>query len=174
MRKSSNTFLKIIYFTLFCLIILKNESRAQYYVSLMPAFYTNAGNTGERLTFDVEFGKQWEVFSLGIDIGKTNLSPQKGIDTTWYTELRSNLNVFQQGRFTNTLTLGAGYVFNAHQNILIETSTGVEYSINKNYHFNIFFGTYFFSGTTSASNNNFFGMSLMYFFHKKDKKEHTN
>jgi len=143
------------------------SSHAQYYVSIMPAFYTSAGSTGDRFTCDVEFGKQWEVFSLGLDVGKINMTKQVGTDTTWYTEVRSNLNVFQTGKFTNTLTLGLGYVFNASQNMMVEATTGVEYSINKKYHYNIFFGTYYFSGRRAASNNNFFGMSLVRFFEKK-------
>lgn len=148
-------------------LMMSFSSRAQYYVSVMPAFYTSAGTTGERFTWDVEFGKQWEVFSLGIDVGKTNMTRSSGRDTTWYTELRSNLNVFQNGKFTNTLTLGLGYVFNAKQNMMVEATTGVEYSINEKYHYNIFFGTYYFSGRRAASNNNFFGMSVVRFFRKK-------
>ena len=151
------------------IISLTKNSHAQYYTSIMPAFYTNAGNNGDRFTFAAEFGKQWDVFSVGLDIGKTNMNTQHAVDTTWYSEVRTNLNVFQQNKFTNTLTLGLGYVFNAQQNIMIETTTGVEYTVNKDLHMNIFFGTYYFSGKNSASNNNFFGMSVVRFFNKSKK-----
>jgi hypothetical protein len=164
-------------FTLLTLTALTffSNSKAQYYVSLMPAFYTSAGNTGERLTMDIEVGKQWDVLSLGLDLGKTNFTKQIGKDTTNYAELRSNLNVFQQGKFTNTITIGCGYVFNASQNIMIETTTGIEYSFSHEYHMNLFFGTYYFSGKNSASNNSFFGMSLVRFFlNKKPKKNITS
>ena len=153
-----------------CFFTLLISVKAQYYTSIMPAFYTNAGDNGDRFTFAAEFGKQWDVFSVGLDIGKTNMNTQHAKDTTWYSEIRTNLNVFQQNKFTNTLTMGLGYVFNAHQNIMIETTTGVEYSVNNDFHLNIFFGTYFFSGKNSASNNNFFGMSAVRFFHKKKHK----
>jgi len=143
-------------------------SKAQYYASLMPAFYTNAGNTGERITMDVEFGKQWDVFSMGIDLGKTNLTKQSREDTTNYAELRSNLNVFQQGKFTNTITLGCGYIFNANENILIETTTGIEYSFSEKIHLYIFFGSYYFSGKKAASNNSFFGLSAVRYFKKRN------
>ena len=157
-------------FVLMLFLTVSSKTRAQYYISFMPAFYTSAGNTGDRLTMDVEFGKQWDVFSLGVELGKTNFSNQDKIDTTLYTEVRSNLNVFQQGKFTNTITVGCGYVFNATQNLMFETSTGIEYSISEKIHANIFFGTYFFSGNSSASNNNFFGLSLVRFFPKWKKK----
>jgi hypothetical protein len=143
---------------------------ARFYVSAMPAFYTRAGNTAERFTFAVEVGKQWDVFSLGIDIGKTKLTRQYGRDTTWYVELRSNLNVFQTGKFTNTLFLGLGYVPRAQENIMMEATTGIEYAINPQYHYNVFFGAYYFSGKSSASTSNFFGMSLVRYLRKKNKK----
>ena len=102
--------------------------------------------------------------------GINDWDKQDKIDTTLYTEVRSNLNVFQQGKFTNTITIGCGYVFNATQNLMFETTTGIEYSISKKIHANIFFGTYFFSGKSAASNNNFFGLSLVRFFPKKKMK----
>lgn len=136
----------------------------------MPAFYTSAGSTAQRFTCDAEIGKQWDAFSLGVDFGKTNFEKKGNLDTTFYTELRPNLNVFQQGKFTNTLTIGLGYVFNAHQNIMTEFTTGIEYSFQKNFAYNLYFGTYYFSGKTSSSNQNFVGMSLSYFFLKPEKK----
>lgn len=109
-------------------------------------------------------------FILGIDIGKTNLSRQYGRDTTWYMELRSNLNIFQTGKFTNTLFLGLGYVPRAQENIMMEATTGIEYAISPTYHYNVFFGAYYFSGKSSASTSNFFGMSLVCYLRKKNKK----
>jgi len=149
-------------------------TNAQYYVAFMPAFYTSAGSTGQRFTWDLEVGKQWDVFSIGLDVGKTNLAPKAPRDTTWYVGARTNLNVFQQRRFTNTLTIGIGYVFQAKMNVMAETTTGVEYTINDQYHFNLFFGTYFFSGRNASDNRNFFGLSLVRFFvPKKERKKET-
>ena len=130
----------------------------------MPAFYTTAGNTAERITWDIEAGKQWSVFSLGLDIGKTSMKHQDKIDTTWYSEVRSNLNVFQQEKFTNTITIGCGYVFNAHENVMFEASTGIEYDINPRNAVNIFFGSYYFSGMSTASQQSFFGLSFVRYF----------
>ena len=145
-------------------------SKAQFYASLMPGFYTGSGTVAQRSTFDVEFGKQWDVFSLGLDIGKINLAPKATpIDTTWYTEIRPNLNVFQQGKFTNTLTIGLGYIFGAHENVLTEFTTGIQYTPNPTISYNVYFGTYYFSGVNSASNQNFLGVSVMYFFKEAPK-----
>lgn len=146
------------------IILLPHILRAQYYCSVMPAFYTGSGSITQRTTFDVEVGKQWDAFSLGLELGKTNFEANGLRDTTFYTEIRPNLNVFQQGKFTNTLTIGLGYIFNAHQNFLTEFTTGIEYSFNKNYAFNLYYGTYYFGGKESSSNQNFIGMSVTYFF----------
>ena len=78
--------------------------------------------------------------------------------------------MFQQGKFTNTLAIGLGYVFGAKQNILTEFTSGIEYTPNARYSYNLYFGTYYFSGVTSASSQNFLGLSAMYFFKPSKKK----
>ena len=135
-----------------------------FYISPMFALYTGIGTLEERFTPDIEIGKQWDVFSLGIDIGKIHVGQKSGKDTTSYVEIRPSLNVFQQGKFSNTLTIGIGNVFNAAANILTEFTTGIEYTPNKRYSYNVFFGTYYFSGKEFSSSQNFFGFSMMYFF----------
>lgn len=140
------------------------QVRSQAYVSLMTGLYTNPGTFGQRSTADVEVGKQWDVFSMGLDIGKTNLAPKHVKDTTWYLEVRPNLNVFRQGIFTNTLTIGLGYIFGAQENTLTEFTTGIELTPNNHTSYNLYFGTYYLTGRYSTTTNNFFGVSLMYYF----------
>ncbi len=144
--------------------------KSQTYISLMPGFYTGQGTVAQRTTFDMEIGRQWDVFSLGLDFGKTNLTKQVGKDTTFYAEIRPNLNVFQQGKFTNTLTIGLGYVFGAKENVLTEFTTGIEYTPGTTFSYNVYFGTYYFSGEYSASSQNFFGVSAMYYFKQSKKR----
>ena len=83
--------------------------------------------------------------------------------TLRYLEIRPNLNVFQVGKFTNTLTPGIGCIFNSHENFMTELTSGIEYAYNPWFHLNIYFGTYYYSGVYSASNVTFFGLSIMYF-----------
>ncbi len=142
---------------------------AQAYISLAPQFTNSPGTIAEKGNAALEIGKQWDVFSLGIDIGKTTLSKIPGRDTSVYLELRPNLNVFQQGRFTNTFTAGIGGIFNAHENFMTELTSGIEYAYNERFHFNVVFGQYFYSGRYSASDVTFFGLSAMYYF----KPSHT-
>ena len=148
------------------------DSGAVFYISPFFGFYTNNGTFAQRATLDLEVGLQWDVFSVGLDLGKVSLAPIVGKDSATYLEIRPNLNVFQQGKFTNTITIGLGYVFGASQNIMTEFSTGIEYTPNQRWSYNLYFGTYYFSGVESASSNNYFAGSVMYYFLKnKGKKE---
>src|ERR1700730_19089024 len=115
---------------------------SQYYVALAPSLTNTAGTIAEKANLAIEIGKQWDAFSLGLDIGKTSLGKIKGRDTTAYLELCPNLNVFKQGRFTNTFTIGIGYIFNSKENFMTELASGVEYFQSERLHFNIFFGQY--------------------------------
>lgn len=137
---------------------------AQGYISLAYSLTATPGTIPEKSNLALEYGKQWDVFSVGLDLGKTSLGPVVHRDTTTYMELRPNLNIFQQGRFTNTLTTGIGYVFKAKENLLMELTSGIEYAYSGTLHFNIFFGQYFYSGRYSASNVNFLGLSAAYYF----------
>ena len=136
----------------------------QTYLSLAPCLTNSPGTIMEKSNIALELGRQWDVFSLGIDLGKTSLGKVTGKDTTAYLEIRPNLNIFQQGKFTNTFTAGIGYIFNANDNLMTELTSGIEYAYNQQLHLNIYFGQYFYSGKTDANTVTFFGLSVMYYF----------
>ena len=92
------------------LIFTSTRALSQTYISLAPSLTNTAGTIADKSNITIELGQQWDVFSLGLDIGKTTLSKVTTKDTSNYLELRPSLNVFQQGNFTNTLTIGIGYV----------------------------------------------------------------
>jgi len=137
---------------------------AQTYVSFVPSLTNTAGTIKDKANLSLEAGEQWDVFSLGVDIGKTTLSKQSGKDTSTYFEIRPNLNIFQQGKWTNTITTGVGFVMNAEENFLVEFTSGIEYSYSKTVHINVYYGQYYYSGVNSASNVSFFGISIMRYF----------
>ncbi len=137
---------------------------AQTYVSLAPSLTNTAGTLAEKSNLALEVGRQWDVFSLGVDLGKTTLGKVPGRDTATYLELRPNLNIFQEGKFTNTFTAGMGYIFNARESLMTELTYGIEYTFNDKLHINVDFGQYFYSGRYDASNVTFFGVSAMWYF----------
>ncbi len=140
------------------------SSFSQTYVSLAPSLTNTAGTIAEKSNIALEVGQQWDVFSMGVDFGKTTLGRISGRDTSAYLELRPNLNIFQEGKFTNTFTAGIGYIFNARESLLTEVTYGIEYSFTGQLHFNVFFGQYYYSGAKSASNVSFFGVSAAFYF----------
>lgn len=140
------------------------ECGAQTYISLAPSLTNTAGTVAEKSNFALEVGRQWDVFSLGLDVGKTSMGKVTGRDTTAYLELRPNLNVFQQGKWTNTFTAGIGFIFNARENLMTELTSGIEYAWSDQVHLNVFFGQYYYSGRYSSSDVTFFGISGMWYF----------
>jgi hypothetical protein len=158
-------------FVLLCFFLVHSPaSRAQTYIELAPSITNEAGTLAEKTNLNLEIGRQWDVFSLGLVIGKNSLAKAVGSDTTTFFELRPNLNVFQQGKFTNTFTAGIGYIINAQENLLTELTSGIEYAYNPQVHFNVYFGQYYFSGRYSSSSSTFFGISCMYFFSPNSSK----
>ena len=104
-------------------------------------------------------------------VAKNSLQKANGKDTTTYFELRPNLNIFQQGKFTNTFTAWASeYILNAQENLLTELTYGIEYASSSQVHFNVYFGQYYYSGRYSDSNSSFFGISCMYYFSPNNSK----
>lgn len=146
------------------LLLAAGRASAQVYVSLSPSLFNSPGTFGEKFNPTVEVGKQYDCFSLGLDAGKMNCGKVVGKDTTMYLEIRPNLNVFQQGKFTNTVTIGLGYIFNAQECMVTELTSGVEYAHTEHLHFNIYFGQFFFSGRRTSSDVTFFGASAMWYF----------
>jgi hypothetical protein len=140
------------------------KSKGLTYVQLYYLLTNTPGTLAGKSNVSIEIGKQWNVFSLGFDIGKTTLESIRGRDTSVYLEIRPNLNIFQQGRFTNTLTVGAGYVFSADNNFLSEITSGIEYAATDRLHLNVSFGQFYYSGRYTASSATFFGASVSYYF----------
>lgn len=63
------------------------------YISLAPNLINTGGTIAEKSNIAVEVGRQWDVFSLGIDIGKTSIGKVTRRYTTAYLEIRPNLNI---------------------------------------------------------------------------------
>jgi hypothetical protein len=146
------------------LILAGYASFSQTYVSIAPSLTNTAGTLADKSNLTLEVGRQWDVFSMGFAIGETTLSPVGAKDTSTYFEIRPNLNIFQEGKFTNTFTAGIGYIFGANESLLTEITYGIEYAYTDRLHFNVDFGNYYYSGRLSASNVSFFGISAALYF----------
>ena len=153
--------------------LLAHWCRSQTFASFYPAFTNSPGSMADKANVAVEIGRQWDVFSMGLDLGKTTLAKVTGRDTSVYLELRPNLNIFQEDKFTLTLTAGIGYIFHARQNLMTELTSGIEYSYSQRIHYNIYLGQYYYSGRYEASNVTFLGLSVMFYFSPFKDKSNT-
>jgi len=151
-------------FMVLLLSLLSSTCFSQTYISLAPSLSNNPGTFSEKANFAFEIGKQWDVFSLGLDYGRINLAKMDGKDTANYIEIRPNLNIFQQGRWTNTFTAGIGYIFNSQQSMMTELTSGIEYTCNDQLHLNVYLGQYYYSGRYASSQETFFGISAAWYF----------
>jgi hypothetical protein len=156
--------LSIFIITLAFFSLCSSSARAQTYISLAPNITNDAGTFAEKANVAIELGRQWDVFSLGLDYGKTTLAKMHGKDTSNYLEIRPNLNIFQEGKFVNTFTAGIGYIFGARESLMTELTSGIEYTANDHIHINVYFGQYYYSGRYAASSVTFFGVSAVYYF----------
>ncbi len=109
------------------------------------------------------FGKQFENFSLSFAFENPQLYTVS-IDSVSYFEIKGNLNVFQQGKFKNKLTIGGGIFPSGRTKSLFEICYTLEYSLSKKVHINIIGGEYYYSNFQYPTNNVVVGISLVYFF----------
>ncbi|MFN8280163.1 MAG: hypothetical protein U0V49_07755 [Saprospiraceae bacterium] len=170
-RFKSTTTIRIVFFHLFMMHLngvsfsQSSDRSSIWYCSIAPSITNNPGSPGAKFSPDIEIGKQWQdVFTMALDIGRTNCEKVRSRDTAWYLEFRPNLNIFQVGKFVNTFTPGLGVVLNASQYLMLEFTSGIEYCMNPKIHFNIYFGQYYYSGQTANSSVAFVGISVARFF----------
>lgn len=146
------------------------DAPAQNYISIAPCITNEPGTFSTKLSPTIEFGRQFQdIFTLGLALGKTNFT-SKNLADDIYLELRPNLNVFQVGKFTNTISPGIGYVFGPIPSVMLEWTTGIEYALSSKTHINVFFGNYYYASFNSDPNAPthfspyFWGFSVVRFF----------
>ena len=168
--------MKIIYLCLILLISItsfsqEREKEAHYnYITGSFSVYTNTpGSFNEKAFLSVEFGRTYGIFDIGLAVGRLNLVKSgSGIDSNWFAEIRPTINVFSKGRFSESLTLGAGHVFNAKQNFITEITNCVNFSPSDKVTIAVCQGNYFFDGRYSTSKAQFMALALTYNFIKKN------
>ncbi len=162
---------------LFGLLIFSNYLYCQerqkephyYYISVAANVYTNTvGTFDQKMFITAEFGKTFGIFDIGLLVGRSHL---RKADSLYYVEAEPTINVFSKGRFSEALTLGAGYVFGAKENFLTEVTNSINFAPDNRTVITIFQGNYFFDGKSSTSKAQFMGLSVTFNLIKKDSKD---
>ena len=149
------------------------EKEAHYnYISLSTSVFTNAaGTASEKLFLAVESGRTFGIFDIGLKVGRLNLvNTKKSIDSNWFLEVMPTINVFSKGRFSEALTLGAGYVFHRQENFLTEVTNSINFAPDNRTVISVLQGNYFFDGKLSTSKAQFMGLSFTYNMIRKNTK----
>ena len=137
-----------------------------FYVSVNTNVLVNTqGGSAKRFAPDVEFGRTYGIFDIGLAEGKTN-SFSSGRDTSSYLEFRPTINVFSAGRFSEALCLGGGYVFGAKQGLMTEICNSINFNISTTFAVAVTQGYYFFDGTNDNRTAQFMGLAFTYNFLK--------
>ena len=149
------------------------EKEAHYnYLTTSLFVYTNtAGTFNQKVFLSLEAGRTYGIFDIGLSIGRLNLvGSGNGIDSNWFMEVRPTINVFSKGRFSESLTLGAGYVIHASQNFVTEITNCINFSPNNKITIAVCQGNYFFDGKLSTSKAQFMGLCVTFNFIKKNSE----
>lgn len=161
---------KILLSILFSAIIVvafsqEREKEPHYnYLSIATSVYTNTpGSFNEKLFLTAEAGRTFGIFDIGIMVARRNLIHS---DTSWFVEVLPTINVFSKGRFSEALTLGAGYVINAKENFLTEITNSINFAPSNKLVISVYQGNYFFDGKLSTSKAQFMGLSITFNFIK--------
>lgn len=75
--------------------------------------------------------------------------------------------MFSKGRFSETLTLGVGHIFNRKEIFLTEITNSINYAPINIVVVTVHQGNYFFDGILSTSRAQIMGLSLTYSFIKR-------
>jgi hypothetical protein len=145
----------------------EREKEAHYnYLSIGASVYTNTpGSFNEKVFMTAETGRTYGIFDMGIMVAKRNFIHS---DTSWFVEVLPTINVFSKGRFSEALTLGAGYVINAKENFLTEITNSINFAPSNKLVISVYQGNYFFDGRLSTSRAQFMGLSTTFNFIKSN------
>lgn len=145
----------------------ENKEPRYFYVTASTNIFVNTkGGVARRFSPAFEFGRTYGIFDVGIATGMVN-SLSSGNDTTHYIEFRPTINVFSKGRFSESLCLGMGAVFNANQGLMTEVCNSINFSISENWEVAVSQAYCYFDGTNSSRNTQYMGFNVTYNFLRK-------
>lgn len=148
----------------------ENKEPRYYYISALTTIYVNThGGFAKRFAPAVEFGRTYGIFDIGLATGRLN---SLGPDTARYIEFRPTINIFSAGRFAEGLCLGAGYIFQAKQQLMTEICNSINFNISTRFAVAVTQGYAFFDGTNNSRTGQYMGFSFTYNFLRSHSVNH--
>lgn len=148
----------------------ENKEPRYYYISALTNIYVNThGGFAKRFAPAVEFGRTYGIFDIGLATGRLN---SLGRDTAHYVEFRPTINIFSAGRFAEGLCLGAGYIFQAKQQLMTEICNSINFNISTRVAVAVTQGYVFFDGINNSRTAQYMGFSFTYNFLRSHSVNH--
>lgn len=140
----------------------ENKEPRYFYITVNANTYVNTtGTLAKRFSPSLEVGRTYGIFDIGAAAGKLNIA-NSGSDTTSFLEVRPTINVFSKGRFSESLCLGAGYVFNAKEGMLTEICNNINFNISEKVAVSVAQAYIFFDGVNSHRSSQYMGFNVTY------------
>lgn len=142
-----------------------NKDSSWYARSMFLSLTTGSDAKGEtiskRMCQNIEFGRTYEAMDIGLSVGQFRHSVVDS-SSVKFTAIRVSLDAFQLGRFSNEVSLGAGYVFNSKTPVMLEISSTLFAQIGDQWGVGFVFGNIDFVGNYNDLNKSFFGLYLRF------------
>jgi hypothetical protein len=133
------------------------------YMRAMPlCIYTGAGYLKDRINQNFELGKSFGMIDAGIAIGRNALRSDTAGNGTMYLEGKFTMDICQYNIFSNEMTIGAGYVINSKNYLMLEISYTIYAQFWKHFGIGITTGFYDYSGNITDASHNTFGLFCRY------------
>jgi hypothetical protein len=130
--------------------------------------YTGADYLKDKISQNIELGKSFGIMDVGVALGRNALRRDTAHNGTTYMEAKVSMTIAQYGIFSNEMVVGAGYVFNAENFLMLELSYTIYGQFWKRLGMGITTGFYDFSGNTTDNSRNTFGLFFRYGLSRPD------
>ena len=139
------------------------------YVRALPlCVFTGANYLKDKISQNIELGKSFGIMDVGVAVGRNALRRDTAHNGTTYMEAKVSMEIAQYGIFSNEMVVGAGYVFDSKNFLMLELSYTIYGQFWKRLGMGITTGFYDFSGNTTDNSRNTFGLFCRYGLSRPD------
>ena len=130
--------------------------------------YTGADYLKDKISQNVEIGKSFGIIDLGVAVGRNALRRDTAHNGTTFAEAKLTMEIAQYGIFSNEMIVGAGYVFDSKNFLMLELTYSIYGQFWDRFGIGITTGFYDFSGNTTDNSRNTFGVFCRYGLRRPD------
>jgi hypothetical protein len=136
-----------------------------WYVRTSPfSIYASSGKLRDRAAQWVEVGKTFDIMDVGLSVGRNSLHAD-----SLFLEGKVTMDVANNGRFANEMTIGAGKLFNGSGGcLMLEASYSLFIQVNNKWGIGLLTGYYDFSNESYEYSKTYYGIFLRFGVQRSD------